>query len=141
MKFYTSEAFLESIINALYAWNKIELPYIPFGDYAKGLLYFQVGKKKMNEAGFYKDEGDCRVKVHFDEYVPLLNLTTDGMVLDGILYFENQCQKRGEQNFSEVFTLASRDIHFTGKLDITTGFFIRVKDLGFELNIDRVVSS
>ena len=72
----------------------------------------------MNEAGFYKDEGDCQVKVRFDEYVPILNITTDGMLLDGILYFENLCQKRGEKNFSEVFTLASNDIRFTGKVSI-----------------------
>ena len=40
MQFYTSEALLQSVIQAIYYWNNLALPAIPLNDYAKGLLYW-----------------------------------------------------------------------------------------------------
>ena len=94
-------------------WNKMTLPPIPLNDYAKSMLWFSIGRKKMEAAGFTKDKS-CQLSVRFDEEIPQLDLSTSGFVLDGIMYFETQCQKAGSDDFSEVVTFASSDLHLTG---------------------------
>ena len=68
-------------------WNKMTLPAIPMNDYAKSMLWFSIGSKKMTKAGFTK-ANSCQLKVRFDEEIPQLDLSTDGFLLDGIMYFE-----------------------------------------------------
>ena len=80
------------------------MPGLPMNWALKKSFFFYIGSGAMNKAGFYED-GNCQAKPRFDEYVPILNITDKGFMLDGVMYFEIQCQKRGEDEFKEVITV------------------------------------
>ena len=96
----------------------------------------------MTRNGF-ADGMPCQINLRIIGDMPVIKVSQDkGLSMTSQVAVDLQCRRNDdEEYFSQVFTINTNKIEFTGKLDISEQLTIKIHIDEFNLNIDSITNS
>jgi len=87
---YISAHFLQSVFQTLYVENLIQITTNTLSTLEKRAMFFTVGTKNMNEAGYTVKGGECRILLTIgDEITPKIDITeATGLGVNATLHIQ-----------------------------------------------------
>mmetsp|Transcript_8438 Transcript_8438/g.14140 ORF Transcript_8438/g.14140 Transcript_8438/m.14140 type:complete len:475 (-) Transcript_8438:251-1675(-) len=139
IELYLSDYFFRSVIQSFYSPGmKLISTDLPFTTTTLQVLLLG----RMSKYG-WSGKQPCKMDVLITGDMPESYITEDeGIHITSQLALDLKCKKNEDDDeFSQVFTILTKRIKFTGKIDITGEFVIKIYVEDFNLNIDKIIDS
>jgi hypothetical protein len=134
-----SDYFLRSIIDSIYNpginFLSAEMPFT-----TTSLNYILLGS--MTKHGWEKDM-PCTMDFIITGDMPQAFITQkEGLHLETMLAFDLKCQKnKTDEEFYQVFTILTKPIKVTSKIELSDDFVIKLHLSDFQINVDTITDS